>query len=98
LIGALSPVQANQPWYPTLILPTTSPAAEVLAVAALAIPKAPAAAAALPPIAVVRTLRRDQICLRWDTDMAWYSVGEVRTLGSGDCRPSRSAADSVGGS
>src|SRR5262245_32706294 len=25
LIGAPSPGQANQPWYPTVILPTTSP-------------------------------------------------------------------------
>jgi hypothetical protein len=28
LIGAPSPIHANQPWYPTVILPTTSPAAE----------------------------------------------------------------------
>src|SRR5258705_6692569 len=27
LIGAPSPVHANQPWYPTVIFPTTSPAA-----------------------------------------------------------------------
>ncbi|SRR5579871_2360714 len=26
LIGAPSPIQANQPWYPTVIFPTTSPA------------------------------------------------------------------------
>src|SRR5262245_11947543 len=27
LIGAPSPMHANQPWYPTVIFPTTSPAA-----------------------------------------------------------------------
>src|SRR2546429_6777306 len=55
LIGAPSPVQANQPWYPTLIFPTTSPGG----LAARAVRATPVStAAAEPAMAVLISARR----------------------------------------
>src|SRR5690242_2051154 len=59
LIGAPSPMQANQPWYPTVIFPTTSPgplAAD--AGPASAVVAAPAAPVAVAAAAARRKTRR----------------------------------------
>src|SRR5438309_1553674 len=57
LIGAPSPMQANQPWYPTVIFPTTSPGP--LAAPAARGSSAGVTAAAEPMRAEVSTVRRD---------------------------------------
>src|SRR4051812_35469125 len=59
LIGEPSPTQANQPWYPTVIFPTTSPiglaaAARVAVISSVA----DTAASAEPAATEVRNLRR----------------------------------------
>ena len=60
LIGAPSPAHANQPWYPTVILPTTSPGALAAAAGEGSVPFADVAAvAAAATAAVRRTVRRD---------------------------------------
>src|SRR5690349_1145115 len=57
LIGAPSPVQANQPWYPTVIFPTTSPGA--LAARLGRADHAPAAARPAPATVDTSTDRRE---------------------------------------
>src|SRR2546421_5597467 len=61
LIGAPSPAHANHPWYPTVILPTTSPAGLAAGRAAPAARRSSAAdraATAEPASADARTVRR----------------------------------------
>src|SRR5690242_14146655 len=64
LIGAPSPMQANQPWYPTVIFPTTSPGALAApAFTANAVPRPPAAASAEPATADRSTVRREIVMM-----------------------------------
>src|SRR5579859_3421969 len=59
LIGAPSPMHANQPWYPTVIFPTTSPGA----LAAAAGPACARSWPSQPPVAATAAVDRSRVLL-----------------------------------
>src|SRR5690242_4129460 len=83
LIGAPSPVQANHPWYPTVILPTTSPAglADGVAAAPARLARSTATAARAEPAST------EAMAVRRVTPMCYLQLGYWLRISSSEIWP-----------